>query len=215
VFRLVNGRNDTIIAFEAGQHRTMRAVFREARRLSFSRRRTRVRGRPAYLLTRRLAPVSRWLAWVEDGRVYGLSTGTSRTVSLNDLRATADGLEKLTGAYGGAPDPAASTEAFVVATQRTVTGRVSWEARCTDPGATESSARVGNAEVTLLRLEGSTFAFDVAEHLTEPEPWTGSVSGTVAPDAVALNLRAAGTIAGSSCDTGPMSFSIPRSRRRG
>ena len=29
------------------------------------------------------------------------------------------------------------------------------------------------------------------------------------------NLRAAGTIEGASCDTGPMSFALPRSRRRG
>jgi hypothetical protein len=216
-FRLANADNDAIIALEAGQYRTMGAVFRDARRLSFRRARARVRGRRGYLLTRpaSLGPITRWLAWVEDGRVYVLATGTPRKVSLNDLRATADGLEKLTGAYGGTPDPATSTEAFAATTARTVTARVSWEAQCTDPGATESYARVGTAEITLLRRAGSAFQFDIAENLSEPEPWTGRVSGTVAPDAVGLNLRAAGTIAGSSCDTGPMSFSIPRSRRRG
>ena len=193
----------------------MRALLREMRRrFGFRSRSTRVRNRRGHLLTRRAGLVERWLAWVEDGRVYALATGTPRKVSLNELRATAAGLDRLTGVYGGSPDPRTSSEAFVAATTRTVTARVTWEAQCTDPGATESYVRAGTAEVALLRRAGSAFTFDIAENAVRSEGWTGNVAGTIAPDAIRLNMRATGTIAGSSCDTGPMSFSIPRSSGR-
>jgi len=214
--RIATAGADAIVVLEGGQYRSMAALLREmTRRFSFRSRPTRVRNRRGHLLTRRLGPVQRWLAWVEDGRVYSLGTGTARKVSLSELRATATGLDRLVGAFGGSPDPATSTEAFAAVTARTVSARVSWEARCTDPGATESYARVGTAEVSLLRRAGTAFSFDIASNLTEPEGWTGDIGGTVAQDAVALTLRATGTVAGASCDTGPMSFSIPRVRRRG
>ena len=213
--RLANDDAGAIVALEGGQHRSMRALLREAPRFSFRRTRTRVRNRRGYLLTRRFGPAARLLAWVEDGRVYALSSGTPKRVSLNALRSTAAALEKLTGAYAGAPDPATETAASVVATSRTVTADVTWQAQCTRPGSTEPSVRVGSAAVALRRRTGVTFAFDIAQSLREREPWTGNVAGTVGADAITLDLRATGTFGDESCDTGPLSFSLARSRRRG
>ena len=134
--RLVNTAPEAVVLLEGGTFKTVKAALREGRRMGFEARRTRVRGRRGHLLTRHLGPPQWMLVWVEDRRVYTLGTGTPRKVSLRQLRATAAKLEHLTGAYAGTPDPATSTEAQVVTTDRTVTIYATWEAACTFYGDT-------------------------------------------------------------------------------
>lgn len=212
--RLVHyGRNgpDAVIVLERGAFKTMPAALRDGRRLGFKARRTRVRGHPGYLLTRHLGPTQWSLVWVEDGLIHTLGTGTPRKVSLKQLRATADGLEHLGRDYMGTPDdPNSSSEGFALTTEHTVTARVAWEARCVAPDGSDGGVRVGNASVTMLRHQGSAFAFDIAQHRIGTEPWNGSVSGTISPAAVALSIRATGTIDGLTCDSGPLSFALDR-----
>ena len=187
---------DAIVVVTGGEFRSTRALLRDHRRLGFEPpRRTRVRGRRGYLLTRRLGPVVRVLAWVEGGVVYSVASGTPRKVSLGQLRSTASKLDRLERDwFGGASDPDNSSEAFAVSTERTVTVHVSFEASCLRPGATEPTIRVGQAGVTLLARDGDNFAFDVAEHRrgTDGVPWTGTVTGTIAPTGITLQVQASG-----------------------
>jgi hypothetical protein len=201
---------DAVIEVTGGEFRTMRALLRERRRQGYrSVRRTRVRGKRGYLLTRRLGPVSRDLAWVERGVVYSLGSGTPRKVSLRSLRSTAAGLDRLERDYfGGAADPDDSSDATAVTTQETVTAIVNFEAKCAAPGSTAVGARVGTAEVTLLRRQGDAFSFDIAAHRKDSEPWTGTISGTISPDAIVIDVRGTGTIEGEQCDTGPLTLTL-------
>ena len=196
---------DAVIEVSGGEFRKMRALLRERRRQGYlSQRRTRVRGHRGYLLTRRLGIKSRDLAWVEGGVVYSLGSGTPRKVSVRALRSTAAGLDRLERDYfGGAADPDNSSDALAVTTRRTVSARVGFEAQCS-----AGSVRVGNAEVALLRRQGDAFSFDIATHRTSEEPWTGTITGTISPDAITLEVRASATIEGEVCDTGALTLTL-------
>ena len=204
------GGPDAVIEVSGGEFRTMRALVREARRQGYGKpRRTRVRGKRGYLLTRRLGPLNRQLAWVEGGVVYSLGSGTPRKVSLRALRSTAAGLDRLERDYfGSAADPDNSSGAVMVTTRRTVTGTVEFEAKCLLPGSTAPSVRVGQANVTLLPRQGDAFSIDIAKHRDGPEPWTGTITGTISPDAIVLQVSATGTIEGEACDTGPLTLTL-------
>ena len=195
---------DAIVVVTGGEFKRMRALLRDRRILGFrSRKATRVRGHRGYVLTRRLGPTTRELVWVERGVVYAIGSGTPKKVSLANLRATARGLDRLGRALiGGADDPDNSSEGFAATTARTVTLSVSFEASCA------FTARVGQAQVTMMRRSGNTFAFDIAEHREGDEPWVGTVAGTIAGDAITLDIRASGTIAGEACDTGPLRLTL-------
>ncbi|HWM11310.1 MAG TPA: hypothetical protein VNO82_18270 [Solirubrobacteraceae bacterium] len=205
---------DAVIEVSGGEYRKLRALFAERRRQGYSSRRTRVRGRRGYLLTRRLGPRVRELVWVEGGVIYTLGSGTPRKVSLRSLRSTAAGLDRLERDYfGGAADPENSSDATAVTTKRTVTANVSFEAMCAPPGSTAFIARVGIAEVTLLRRQGSTFSFDIATHRRSSEPWTGTITGTITPAAITLDIRATATIEGDVCDTGALTLTLDKRLR--
>lgn len=192
-----------VIVLERGAFKTIRAALRDSRRLGFTARRTRIRGRSGYLLTR---PRQWSLLWVEDRLVHSVGTGTRRTVSLKQLRATAAGLERLGTGYIGTPeDPESFSEALAVTTERTITARVAWQAPCSDQGT-----RVGNAQVTLLERRGNAFSFDVAEHRIGSGDWSGSISGTVTPDAITLTIGATATFDGTTCDSGPLTSTLAR-----
>ena len=104
--RLTSPADDAIIVLEGGGYRTLAAALRDARRLSMSVSRTRIRGRRGYLFTRRLGPTTRLLVWPEGGRIYTLGSGTPKKVSLAQLRSTAAGLERLERDYiGSGGDP--------------------------------------------------------------------------------------------------------------
>ena len=201
---------NAVIEVSGGEFRTIRALWRERRREGYaSRHRTRVRGKRGYLLTRRSGPRTRELAWVEGGVVYTLGSGTTRKVSLKALRSTATGLDRLERDYfGGAADPDNSSGATAVTTKHTVTAIVSFEAQCAAPGSTAVSVRAGEAEVTLLRRQGDAFSFDIDSHRQGSEPWTGTVTGTITPDAITLDIRATATIEGENCDTGALTLTL-------
>lgn len=208
------GRNgpDAIIVVNGGEFRSMRAILRAHRRLGFrTPRPTRVRGHRGYLLTRRLGPLTRALVWVERGVVYSVSSGTPRKISLAQLRSTARGLDRLERDWiGAASDPNSSSEAFAVTTEHTVTADVTFEANCAPPGSSAVTVRAGQTGVTLMRRRGNSFAFDIADHRRGSDPWAGTVTGTISPTAITLNIRATGTIDGDVCDSGPVSLTLDR-----
>ena len=200
--RFINGAGDAIVVVAGGDYPTMAAVRRDARRLGMTVRRTRIRGRSGYLLSRQSERV---LVWPEGGRIHTIDTGTPRKVSVAQLRATAAGLEPLERDYiGSGGDPDNPSEGFFVTTPRTVTGSVGWGAQCLNPdGSPGGTPRAGQLNVTMLARRGNAFAFDIAT-----EGWTGTVTGTVAPGAVTVSLRATGTFDGVPCDTGPVQITL-------
>lgn len=200
-----------VIVLEGGSFKTVSAALRDGKRGSFKARKTRVRGRRGYLLTRRLGPTQRILVWTEGGRVYTLGTGTPRKVSLKQLRATATDLQPLGRDYlGGHADPDNSSEGIAVTTKHTVTTRVSWEAQCVEPGGTYSEIRVGNLRATLARRQGNAFSLDIARYRYGDGDWSGTVSGTVSSTAIALTIRATATIGGLACHSGGVSIALDR-----
>jgi hypothetical protein len=199
------------IVLERGAFTTVKGALRDGRRLGFKARRTRVRGHRGYLLTRRLGPTQWSLVWVEDGRVYTLGTGTPRKVPLKRLRATAAALDHLERDYMGTPDdPESFSEGFAVTTEHAVTAQVTWDAQCVRPDGSPADVRVGSARVTMLRRRANAFSFDIAQHRVGTGAWSGSVSGTISPAAVALTIRATGSFDGLICDSGPLSFALDR-----
>ena len=204
--RLARTGPDAIIVVTGGEFRSMRAFLREHRqRLGFRARRTRIRGHRGYLLTRRLGPLQRTLAWVERGVVYSVGSGTPRKVSLAHLRSTARGLDRLGRDWiGGSGNPDSGSYGFAVTTERTITVSVSFEANCGSAG----SVRAGQAQVTLMRRQGNGFSFDIAERRVGSDPWAGSVTGTISATAITLDVRATGTIDGEVCDSGPLTLTL-------
>ena len=190
---------DAVIEVSGGEFRSIRALWRERRREGYSSRsRTRVRGKRGYLLKRRAGTRTRELAWVEGGKVYTAGSGTPRKVSLKALRSTVAGLDRLERDYfGGAADPDNSSGAVAVTTEKTITATVEFEAQCA------SGVRVGGVDVTLLRRQGDAFSFAI-----DSEPWTGTVNGTITPDAITMDIHATGTIEGEACDTGALSLTL-------
>jgi hypothetical protein len=204
--RIVQHGPDAVIALEGGAFKTIAAALRDSRRLGFTKRPTRVRGHRGYLLTRHVGPTQWSLLWSEGGRVYSIGTGTPKRVSLQQLRATAAGLDRLERDYiGSGGDPDNPSEGFAVTTEHTVTANVGWGAQCLAPDGSVGTPRAGTMNVALLPRRGNAFAFDIGV-----DGWAGSVSGTIAPSAITLNLRATGTFDGSPCDTGPVQMTLPR-----
>jgi hypothetical protein len=68
---------------------------------------------------------------------------------------------------------------------------------------------VGNAHIALLRHSGDTFTFDIARYRVGSGDWTGTVSGSIGADGVTLSLQATAGIDGATCDSGPLTFTIP------
>ena len=213
------GGGDEVIFLEGGQYRSLSRLVRANRRMNFitKRKRTRVRGKRGFIITNGSGPDQRVLAWSEGGRVYSLSTGTPRKVSVRQLRSTAASLDRLVGAYAGSTaDPESEASAELVLTRRTVSGRISWQGQCTSPGVTGSSPRVGGAEVTLLRRPANAFTVDIARNRRDGEefPWTGTIQGTVARSGVGLTVRATGSSSEETCNTGAQAYSLTRVRKR-
>jgi hypothetical protein len=202
---------DAVIVLEGGSFKNLKGALRDARRLGFKARRTRVRGRRGYLLTRHLGPTQWSLVWVEGRRVYTLGTGTPRRVSVKKLRATAAGLEHLGRDYIGThADPENGSGGHAVTTEHAVTVWVSWEAACAAADGSPAGIRAGDAQVTMLPFRANAFAFDIAQHQAGTDAWSGSVSGTIAPAAIALTVRATGSFEGLTCDTGALALTLDR-----
>ena len=209
--RMVDGAQTAVLVVTGGEFKSMRTKLHDLRMLGFDApKRTRIRGRRGYLVTRRLGPLVRELAWVEGGVVHSVGSGTPRKVSLRQLRSAARKLERLEPEwFGSHDDPDNSSGAFAVTTERTVTIDVDFEAACT------GYVRVGQAGVTLLRRNGDSFAFDVAEHRrgTDRVPWTGTVTGTIAPAGITVQVNATGVSDGDVCKTGPLTLTLDQRLR--
>ncbi len=210
--KLARSGPDAIIVLEGGSFKTVKAALRDGRRLGFKARGTRVRGRPGYVLTRRLGRRPEWsLVWAEGRRVYTLAASTSRKLPLKRLRATAAGLDPLGTEYLGTHvDPDNGSEGLAMTTKRTVTSRVSWEAQCAEPDGSPAGIYAGSARATLVPRRGNAFSFDIAPHRVGTNPWTGSVSGTISPAAINVTIQASGTIQRLNCTTGSLSLVLDR-----
>jgi hypothetical protein len=202
---------DAVIALSRGDYASMRAALRDFGRGGYTKRTTRLRGRRAYLLTRRGRDTVR--LWSEDGRVYTLATGTPRKVSVSGLRATAAGLEHLganhLGEYFQPGSDNTSFGAVLVTTERTVSGVLEWGTdNCLFNGF-PAAAYGGSASFTMLPVRSGAFSIPLNGPLVQPPGWNGTISGTVSPAAIDLTLQGSGTFDGETCDTGPMSVSAP------
>jgi hypothetical protein len=202
---------DAVIAVSRGDYGSIKAALRAFRRDSYTKRTTRIRGRRAYLVTRRARETA--LVWSEDGGVYIVATGTQRKVSVSGLRATANGLEHLGANYiGDYFQPGSnntSLGAVLVATERHVSGVVEWGTdNCTFNGF-PAAAHGGSATFMLLPLVSAAFSFPLNGPLVSPSGWNGTLSGTFTPAAIDVTLQGSGTFDEESCDTGPMSVSAP------
>jgi hypothetical protein len=203
---------DTVIFLEGGEYKSLRAAlhaFRGSRAHS-----TRVRGRRAYLIS---AQGVRTLFWSEGGRVYEMGSGTPRTVSLKELRATAEALDPLVGGFSGSVESTSesgvfsSHEAFVAVTRHTVSADVDWSADCVTPDGRPGTQRAGRARAALQPRRGDEFSFDIAPFAVRgspPVPWQGTVSGTVGASGGTLNMRATAVAEGETCDSGPVTLTL-------
>jgi hypothetical protein len=208
-----SGSRSGVILLQRGAFGSVRTAFAVYRRQGFRRRSTRVRGRRGALLTRRLGGIlTRALVWSEHRRVYELSSGTPRTVSLRQLRATAAGLDELEGYFIGSLTDAQERyhEGYFAATNRTVSGSVSWTAACTDAGGAPTQY-AGTSRVSFVPVRGNGFSFALKDTREDAKPWTGTATGTVGTSSVDVTFRATGSFDGLSCDSGQVSLSLPRS----
>jgi hypothetical protein len=200
--RLASTSPEAVIAIEGGNYASMRRARDDLlRRQGFQARKTRVRGHRGLALRR---PGAHGLVWKERGTVYWMGTATPKKVSRAALRATAAGLDRLGRAYvGTGPDPDLGTGAVTVTTKRTVTGDVEWSANCT-----AGTQYAGSVQISLLRLAGDRYSFDLAGRDTGSLQWSGTVSGTVSSESMTMTLRATGTFDGNTCDTGDVRLSF-------
>lgn len=190
-----SGGRDAIIALERGRAKSVAVAVKRARRNAFRIRSTRVRGHAAKLLTRGHGTQANiTLVWKEKGAVYELATGTTRTISLKNLRSFANGLQALEREYVGTIfSNDLSQGGTAVTTTGTASVLVEWEASC---------GYAGSEEFSLLPRSGNTFTFGLTASASQP--WTLTGSGTISPDEITLNVRATGTLGGQPCDTGPL-----------
>ena len=128
-------------------------------------RRTRLRGRRAFLLTRKLGRVrTSVLLWREDGSVYWMASSTPKKVSVGGMRATAAGLDLLGANYGGsffAPGSNnTSLGATLVTTRHFISGVIEWGTdNCTFNGF-PAAAHGGSAAFLMLPLRRRAFSSD-------------------------------------------------------
>jgi hypothetical protein len=203
------GPPDAVIALSRGEFASMPAALRSFGRNGYTKRTTRVRGRRAYLLSRKGR--ESLIAWSEDGRVYTIATGTPRKVSVSALRSTATGLEHLGANYlGDFFQPGSDNTSFggvLVTTEHFVSGIVEWGTdNCVFNGF-PAAAYGGTATFTMLPLRSGAFSIPLNGPLVKPPGWNGTLSGAVSAAAIELTLQGSGTFDGESCDTGPMSVS--------
>ena len=206
------GRLHAFVGLAGDAYPSARVALRRLRGAGYRARSTRIRRLRGYLLTR---SQNRVLLWSERGVVYFLYTRTPKTVSLSELRATAEGLDRMEGVFHGrTPDDDIDNQASasVAATSRTATVEVEFRAPCV---LTETGERSGSldgvAGVSVIPRQDDSFAFDIAPNVDRERSslaWQGSVSGTVSANGATVNLRATGSDGENTCDTGPVSIDL-------
>ena len=204
---------DGVIALERNRFRTLAATLRDAKRtLGFHvARHVSVRGHKGLLLVR-AGPhgPEREFLWNEGKAVYDIGSGTPKYVSLAQLKATANHLEHVVQDYiGTAADPNSASGGYGVVTEHTLTLHVDFDATCAPPGQPMASyGGSGQTSISLMRRNGNSFSWDIAQHHPSDEQWSGTVTGTIAPGAITVQLHATGSIRGDSCDSGPVSLTL-------
>jgi hypothetical protein len=210
-----SGGPDAIIALERGAYPSVRAAVRDYRRGHDRVRRTRVRGRRAFVLTSKAGVRESLIFWREDKSVYSIATGTPEKVSVRGLRAVARGLDHLganyVGSYFAEGSNNTSLDAMLVTTQRFVSGTVEWGTdNCTFNGA-PGAAHGATANFMMLPLRANAFSLPLNGPLVTRPGWNGTISGTASPQAIDVALEGNGTFDDeTTCDTGPMSVSAER-----
>ena len=206
------GRLHAFVGLSGDAYPSTRSALRSLRRADYRARSTRIRRLRGYLLTR---SHNRVLLWSERGVVYFLYTRTPRTVSLSELRATAEGLDRMEGVFQGrTPDDDLSNQASasVAATSSTATVEVEFRAPCVLTATGERSGSFdGVAGVSVIPRQGDNFSFDIAPNVDRERSslaWQGTVSGTVSANGATVNLRATGSDGEYTCDTGPVSITL-------
>jgi hypothetical protein len=115
---------------------------------------------------------------------------------------------------GRTPDDDLSNQvsASVATTSRTATVEVEFRAPCV---LTETGERSGSfdgvAGVTVIPRQDDNFSFDIAPNVDRERSslaWQGTVSGTVSANGATVDLRATGSDAEYTCDTGPVSITL-------
>jgi hypothetical protein len=206
---------DAIIALNRGDYRSMGAARTDfTKRQGFKAKRTRVRGKPGFVLTRRLGPTVRYLLWAESGQVYTMGSGTPKKISLADLRGVAAGLDVLERDYLGSvydQDTGNSFDAVLVSTRRTVSGFIEFSGTCTMPNGFAGAAHAGQAGFYALPRQGNSFSVPFAADIVTPAGWSGTITGAVSPGAITVTGRATGSFDGAACDTGP--FTVTADQR--
>jgi hypothetical protein len=209
------GRLYALVSLSGGAYPSARVARRTLREAGFRARSTRIRGRRGYLFT--ITRRARALLWSEGGVVYVLTARTLRTVSLRELRATAESLDRLEGYFVGTrpdEDTRNMANSAVAITTRTVTVEVEFRAPCIYlPTGEPGGSGDGVVTVTLGARQGDSFSFDIAPNVDRERssgPWQGTVSGTVNANGGTVNLRATGNGGDSeqACDTGPVSIPL-------
>jgi hypothetical protein len=204
---------DSVLFLEGGEYKSLHAALHDFR--GSRAHGTRVRGRRAYLIS---AQGVRTLFWSEGGRVYEIGSGTPRTVSLKELRATAEGLDPLVGGSSGSVESTSesgvfsSHEAFVATTRRTVSADIDWSADCTTPDGRMGTQRAGRARAVFQPRRGEAFSFDVAPFTvtgsSTPVAWQGTVSGSVDASGGTISWRITAVAEGETCDSGPVTIPL-------
>ena len=213
VLHYKNNLPDGVIALERNRFRTLAATLRDAKRtfLFHVARHVRVHGHKGLLLVRR-GPngTEREFLWSEGKAVYTIGSGTPRYVSLAALRATANHLEHVVQDYiGSSADPNSGSEGYGVVTEHTLTLHVDFDATCVPPDQPLAAyAAGGQTSVTLMPRNGNNFSWDIAQHHPSDQQWSGTVTGTIAPSAITVQLHATGALRGDSCDSGPVSLTL-------
>jgi hypothetical protein len=199
---------DAIIALERGDYRSVRAALRDN---PGRVRHARVRGRRAFVVTRRDYST---VVWREDKRVYSIATGTPRKVSVRKLKATAKGLRHLGANYLGTffakGTNNTSFDGTLVTVDGFVSGIVDWGTdNCTSNGF-PAPAHGGSASFVMLPLRSGAFSIPLNGPLASPVGWTGSITGTATAPAINLAIQGSGTFDDTACDTGTMTVTAER-----
>lgn len=178
---------------------------------------TRVRGKPGLLaVARRSHAIS--LAWIEDGHLYELGTGTPHTIPLAQLQQTATGLDHLRGELAGSTEvggPQQSVHLFV--TDSTLTFELDWSAECHEPGLQFGAGSQGELTESDVPLPGGSFSQALSGYRSPrpgpyEAPWTLAISATIAGGGGQFTLQATSDGAGLNhdehCAVGPVSVGL-------
>jgi hypothetical protein len=201
---------DAVIALSRGDYRSIRATLHDlVRPQGYKAKRTRIRGKRGYVLIRHLSVTDRYLLWSEDGQVYMMGSGTPRKISLKDLRTTAAGLDHLERDYiGDVYDQNTGNDfgVVIVSTQHTVSGDISFGGTCTMPNGLPGTPHGGQADFYVLPRERNSFSVPFSSDIVTPPGWSGSITGTISPNAITVNGRVTGSFDGQACDSGPFTL---------